>query len=171
MRIRIVIVLVLGLALCGYMPTSAYSSDNEINRESMRGIKGVHVLIEISGKDEIQDGLTSDSILKDVELLLRQNGITVLTEAGMRIYPGNPLLYINANFRKMKNIRSYVYSLHIGFDQNVIVERNKLSIRATTWNLDVVGSTPLNNLNSIRKDIKGLVGRFINAYLSVNPKE
>jgi len=171
MRIRIVTILVLVIALCGFIPTSGYSSDNEINRESIRGIKGVHVLIEILGQDEIRDGLTADLILKDVELRLRKNGITVLTEAGMRIYPGNPLLYINTNFRKMKNVSAYVYSLSIEFDQNVTFERNKLSMRAVTWNLGTVGYTPINNLNSVRKDIKGLVDRFINAYLSVNPKK
>jgi hypothetical protein len=171
MRNRIVTVLVLVLALCGFIPASGLSSDNEINRESIRGINGVHVFIEILGQDEIRDGLTADSILKDVELRLRKNGITVLTEAGMRIYPGNPLLYINANFRKMKNLSTNVYSLSIEFYQNVIFERNKLSMRAVTWNLGAVGYTPVNNLDSVRKDVRGLVDRFITAYLSVNPKK
>jgi hypothetical protein len=170
MRIRIVTVLVLVIALCGFVPESGYSSDNEINRESIRGIKGVHVFIEILGQDEIRDGLTADSILKDVESRLRQNGITVLTEEGMRIYPGNPLLYIKTNFRKMKNVNTYVYSLSIEFYQNVTSERNKLSMRAVTWNSGAVGYTPVNKLNSARKDINGLVDRFINAYLSVNPR-
>ena len=168
---RIAAVFVLVIALCVFIPASGNSSEYEINRESIRGIKGVHVLIKKPGQDEIPDELTADLILKDVELRLRKNGITVLTEEGMRIYPGNPLLYININFIKMKNVRSYIYSLSINFEQSVTLERNKLPVRAVTWSSGVVGYTPINKLNSVRKDIKELVDKFINTYLSVNPKE
>jgi hypothetical protein len=64
-----------------------------------------------------------------------------------------------------------MYSLSIELEQSVILERNKMPMRAVTWNLGVVKHTPANKLNNVRKDIKELVDRFINAYLSVNTKE
>jgi len=134
-------------------------------------MKGVHVVIEKLGQGEYRDGLATDLILKDVELRLRQNGITVLTEQGMRIYPGNPLLYININAIKINNVKSYIYSLSIELEQSVILERNKMPMRAVTWNFGVIKHTPANKLNNVRKDIKKLIDRFINAYLAVNPKE
>ena len=171
MRNRIVTFLVLVTALSVFIPAIGYSSENEINRESIRGMKGVHVVFEKLGQGEYRDGLAADLILKDVELRLRKNGITVLTEAGMRIYPGNPLLYININSIKINNVKAYMYSLSIELEQSVTLERNKMPMRAVTWNLGVVKYTPANKLNNVRKDIKELVDRFINAYLSVNPKE
>jgi hypothetical protein len=171
MRTRIVTFLVLVTALSVFIPTRGYSSENEINRESIRGMKGVHVVIEKLGQGEYRDGLAADLILKDVELQLRKNGITVLTEAGMRIYPGNPLLYININTIKINKVKAYIYSLSIELEQSVILERNKMPMRAVTWNSGVVKHTSANKLNNIRKDIKELVDRFINACLSVNTKE
>jgi hypothetical protein len=64
-----------------------------------------------------------------------------------------------------------MYSLSIELEQSVILERNKMPMRGVTWNLGVVKHTPANKLNNVRKDIKELVDRFINAYLSVNTKE
>jgi hypothetical protein len=49
-----------------------------------------------------------------------------------------------------------VYSLSIEFDQNVLLERNKLSMRAVTWNLGAVGYIPINEINS-KKGYNGLV--------------
>jgi len=40
----------------------------------------------------------------------------------------------------------------------------------TTWSVDAVGTVGREKLRNLRDGIKDYVDRFINAYLSVNPK-
>lgn len=75
---------------------------------------------------------------------------------------------------------TYGYHVCIYLSQTVLLERD-LSLRATgqfrgqsfqadTWSTCVVGVAKGNPSEKIRSTVKDLVDKFINAYLSVNPK-
>ncbi len=65
-------------------------------RESLRGLPGVYVIIESIGKDAQADGLKEEAIRTAVELILRSSGIRVLTESEWLETPAAPYLYVRA---------------------------------------------------------------------------
>jgi hypothetical protein len=74
---------------------SATVADNEFERESLKGLQGVGVLIENLNADAERAGLDSSTLTTDVELRLRQAGIVVLSRAERVRAPGSPYLYVN----------------------------------------------------------------------------
>ena len=64
---------------------------------------------------------------------------------------------------------SYFYNVDVDFLQRVTLVRNPgIEEFATTWSIDYLG----NNMSGkgAREVVKNLVGIFINAYFSMNPK-
>ena len=147
--------------------------DDKYSRESLRGLKGVEVVVENLNPDAERDGLYKTSIQTDVELRLRQAGIKVLTQTEALAVPGMPYLYICISmFRDADRPKVYIYSDHVGLRQTVRLERDP-SIRnvfAATWTTDGVGIAGTAKFSIVRDTIKDDVDKFINAYLSVNPK-
>jgi hypothetical protein len=171
MRIRICAVLVIAITLFGFPPETGFTADNQYSRKSLKGIKGVTVLMEDLGKEEESDGLSKKTILNDIELRLRQNGIKVFSENESYYTPGSPYLYIHTTFKKINNISAYVYAVNIELGQDVTLNRSPIAVSATTWSKDFFGLIPIRDLNSVREHIKISVDVFINAYFSVNPKK
>jgi hypothetical protein len=157
--------------------------DLEITRETLKGLPGVRVIVEAhtlykqrAGLSTEQnapiDGLSKDQIQTDVELRLRMAGIKVLTEAECNKAPGFPTLFITLIMAGSKEIDLYYYSLNIGLCQWVTLVRDpKISIGADTWSSESIGSTGSNEIGDVRNGIKDKVDKFINAWLSVNPKK
>lgn len=59
--------------------------------DTLKGLKGVYVVIEDLNEEVIKDGLTVDAIRTDVELKLRLAGIPVLLEEARLKEPGRRL--------------------------------------------------------------------------------
>jgi hypothetical protein len=152
--------------------SAANAQNDEISRQSLKGLKGVFVLVEPLRAEVEKGGLNKTSIQTDVELKLRQAGTTVLTEAESHAVPGGPVLYVNVNAQSSQNGLTYAYSIRVELNQDVRLDRDP-SIRiigATTWSVAGVGTVGRDNLRDIRNSTKDRVDEFINAYLSVNPK-
>jgi len=150
--------------------SAAAAQDSENNRQSLKGLKGVYVLVEPLEAEVERDGLNQTSIQTDVELRLRQAGIKVLTEGERLAAPGSPFLYVLVN---AKSGSPYAFSIDVEFCQGVRLDRDPSMqiIGATTWSVRAVGTAGRENLRNIRDFIKDYVDQFINAYLSVNPKK
>ena len=153
------------------IPSSVYAqTDDEV--ESLRGLKGVYVLIDSLHPDIEADGLRENQIHTDVELKLRLAGIKVLNEVEYLMEKGKPYLYIRFNsFRHESGL--HIINIGVGLNQSVYLERD-LNIKvygAVTWDLYYTGTVGAKNVNQIRDIIKDLVDEFINDYLSVNPKD
>lgn len=152
------------------MTTFSLAAYHSIQRESLRGLKGVYVSVENLTPEIQKDGLTKDRIQGDVELMLRTAGIKILSKEEWFDEEGGPSLYVNANVLKLSATREYVYSVNISFKQTVYPIRKPMEITgAATWSVGgIVGITP--DLGKIRASIKEQVDEFIKAYWSVNPK-
>lgn len=145
------------------------AQDSELRRTSVKGLTGVGVVIESLDADAEKYGLSKDQIQTVVELRLRMAGIKVLTRAQRLVTLENPFLLINLN--TFKRQETYSYSLDISLHQWVRLERDpQISVPAHTWSVGMVGSVGSKNLNQVTDDIKDNVDKFINAWLSVNPK-
>lgn len=138
--------------------------------ESLRGLKGIYVLIENLPADiEEKGGLTKDQIRTDIELKLRLAGIKVVSREERSTIPGWPCLYVNINPMKRKT-ELVVYAIQTELSQEVFLERNpNIQIKAITWSRGMIGTVGEAKLSQIRTSLKDLIDEFINDYLSVNP--
>jgi hypothetical protein len=151
---------------------TAQDDDPRGERQSLKGLKGVYVLVEDLKAEAERDGLNQASIRTDVELKLRQAGITVLTKAEAEAAPGAPCLYISVDTKGSQSESLYGVSMKVELKQNVRLDRDPSMWLpgVTTWSVEAVGTVGRGKLRNLRDRVKDYADRFINAYLSVNPK-
>jgi len=140
---------------------------------SLKGLKGVFVLVEELGSYLENDGLNRDQIKTDVELKLRMAGIKVLTQAECFKLPGTPYLYINIASVGAKEPfpHTFAYNAEVSLYQQGRFFYISRPIPAATWNKEKIAMVGRFNVqNAIRTTVKDLMDGFINDYLSVNPK-
>jgi|SRR5437588_5862570 len=144
--------------------------DNEYTRKTLVGLTGVYVSVEHIPDEMQRDGLDTTQIQTDVELKLRQAGITVLTRQEWLSTAAAPFLYVNV--QAIKNTNFYAFSVEVQLRQRVtLVHDPAVLILATTWSATgVIGTVGSKKLSSLRETVRDLTDQFINAYLAANPK-
>ena len=146
--------------------------DSEISRATLQGIRGVHVLIEHLDPTVERAGLRSADLKTDVELKLRLAGIPVLSESEWLAEPGSPILVVTIGIQWESDLGVWPYDVEAELVQRVNLERVPKALAfAGTWSIGVIGSVGKLKVGGIRDNVKDLVDKFINAYLSVNPKK
>jgi len=164
-RVRHIIAVMVVLLI---LPGMVWGIDTEITRETLRGIKGGGVMIEDMQPEIERDGLTKNQIQTDVELKLRMAGFNVLSKKEVLKAPGGPWFGVVVNSFKVSR-SLYAYTVEVELWQDVYFERNGQGSKAPTWSTGYLGIAP--GLDHIRSKIKDYVDIFINAWLSVNPKQ
>jgi hypothetical protein len=153
-----------------FLPSGLLGGDDPTTRATLRGIRGIVVVVESLAAEASKDGLTVDMIQTDTELSLRKAGIRVMDS---RQSPPLSYLYLSVNLIKEKGQLEdlYVYNCHIAFEQPATVKSNGVLAIVPTWSVDGVGSIGRNRMSRLIRDrLQDLVEAFLNAYLSVNPK-
>ena len=164
-RIRIV----WGIMSVLILGSSLSFADDRDDRASLRGLRGVRIVVEDVDAEIVKDGLARDQLYTDVELKLLMAGIKVLNEAENRMEKGRPWLYVNAAIMKTDS-ESYIYTIFIEFNQDVRLVRDPdVEVSTGTWK--VVHTGVAGKISHIRERVKMHVDEFVNAYLSVNPKQ
>src|SRR2546425_8239420 len=145
--------------------------DNEYTRKTLAGLTGVYVSVENIPDEAQHDGLDTTRIRTDVELRLRQAGITVLTRQEWLSTAAAPYLYVNVQVIK-NPANFYAYSADVELRQRVTLVHNPAtSILAATWSATgIIGTVGSRRVGSLRENVRDLTDRFINAYLAANPK-
>ena len=145
--------------------------------ESLKGLKGVEVLIEELNPDLEDLNLTMIQMQSEVEAKLRKASVPVLSkEENERIQPlRKPYLYIRINSSKLSSRReSIAYNIGIALNQQVTLRGHaeaKKCFFAPTWYTSVVGAAGRKNVEVILEAVQDLTDKFIHAYLKANPKE
>ncbi|MFX0202193.1 MAG: hypothetical protein ACFFCW_39275 [Candidatus Hodarchaeota archaeon] len=141
--------------------------DSKSSRQTLKGLKEISVLIELLDPQIEREGLTRDQLQRDTELKLRLAGIRVTGLEEQAIKPYMSCIYVRPGV--LKDMYRYVYTVDVQLIQEVsLVRTPNIRARAVTWLYSVTGVT--SEVEDIRTATKDLVDRFINAYLSVNPK-
>jgi hypothetical protein len=140
--------------------------DSELSRETLRGLTGVKVVVEPLEPEIERAGLTTSQLQTDVELKLRLASIKVFTQAEPA-----PFLYVSATAQRLPDLPIYAFSLRVELQQLVTLVRNSERAAATTWDSTGVAVVGASNLSQVRDSIKDGVDKFVNAYLSVNPRQ
>ena len=143
----------------------AEASDDIHSRLALKGLLGVSVVVEDFNDAEKGMGFSEGTFQTDVELKLRMAGIKVLTPDERARIPGRPYLYLNVNPLEGG---SRAFNVSLGLNQDVLLDRNKALVRGTpTWSVGTVG---VGGVPFIRSVVRDEVDKFLNAWLSVNPK-
>jgi hypothetical protein len=160
---------VLATIMVAFSASAAFAAAYAAN--TLKGLTGVGVVVESLNPEVEQDGLTKDQIKTDVELKLRMAGIKVFSEEEWLQTPGCQFLIVNAHLMRFKS-GSYIYQIDVGLNQKDFLKRAaEIDTFATTWQSVVLGICSLSDgRNKVRNAVKDRVDKFIEDYLSVNPK-
>jgi hypothetical protein len=144
----------------------------QTQRETLRGLKGVRVLVVPLPPEVEADGLTATQVQTDTELRLRQAGIKVF---GAEFYQVLPMreqaqLFVYINPVKSRELPLYALSIKVSVGQSIRLARNNFVSYAETWLEETVVFVGASKLSQMRSAANDLVGQFINAYLAVNPR-
>ncbi len=156
------------MLLCSTVAVRA--DDDEYSRRSLAGLKGIAIFIPELPPEVEQSGLMNSAIRTDVELKLRQSGIHIIganegdglsavLTVGVEVLPSGTGLW--------------AYDVNVDVRQVVVLARDP-SIRLPlnkTWSSGAFGTVGKLNVRNLREQVKDQVDKFINAYLSVNPKK
>ena len=142
----------------------SFAGDDQASRQTLKGIKSVNVVIGDLGPDA--EGLvTVDQLRTDVELRIRTAGLTV----------GPAAVYLQVEVTIVKGVEqltgAYDFNCESAIFQDVVVSGNSVKALAETWSTAYVAIVGRDNLSKgIRSDVNDQIDKFLNAYLSVNPK-
>lgn len=151
--------------------STIFAMDSSQDRATLRDLKGVAVKVSVNPELEMA-GMNMNTIQTDIELKLRMVGIKVYTLEESFRTSGKPCLYVSINGIKSDYVPSYSVSFEIRLFQEVCLTRNtKITSLANTWSVGWTGFVGEDKIFNIRDVVKDYVDKFINAYLSVNPKQ
>jgi len=154
---------------------SANAIDSDLTRKTLTGIQGVNVVIEDLQpniqKYAAKARLERDQIKSHVEVLLKKEGVPVLNYDQWLKAPGRPFLYVTINTHEYEKYW-FAYDVRVQLRQKVSLEVNPETVTmADTWGISMTGTTNIGKLGVIKETLNLLVGRFGEAYRSVNTRE
>ena len=159
------------MALIGFPLSPADAAPPE-QRESLRGLQGVEVVIEDIKSDAQVDGLSQDALRAAVELILRSRGIRVLTQSERSGLPSKPYLYVHVDTDKTSS-GQYSFNARVELHQAVsLVHRPQHIMPAPTWSTPGTFRTvgQQNMRMWIINSIEPLVREFVDDFRAINPR-
>jgi hypothetical protein len=175
--------IVIGLASLVFNVPAFSFNDTQESRETLRGVTPIYVVIEGVTPALEHSGLSAKQLKKAVERQLRETGIQVVTTTKKQESGG---LYVRMNTLKSEMLESsfdidyYAISITIELIQRCLplTEKNinasyisSHTALACTWSTSNIYLAGEERLIDIRDCVHELVGHFIKAYVSVNPKQ
>jgi hypothetical protein len=140
-----------------------------LEREPLRGLEGVCVVIEDIPGDVEQMSFVKRQLKTEVGLRLRRARIQALTEEAID-RPGSSYLYVNVNAIGT-DVGLYAYASRVALKQKVFLCREPfIEVFATTWEIGGVGTVGINKLKDIVQSVCGHIDKFIHDYLAVNSR-
>jgi len=157
----------IALALCLITSISAQGARLALEVKSLRGVVGVHVVVESLAADLVSDGLTTDSLEKTVTDRLSAGGIRLLTEDELS-QDGAAIFYISlASVKNDKGL--YACDIHAEVIQAAALTRDPhILTPATTWTSTTVGIVGASNVRQLNDTVGRLADEFVRDYKSVN---
>jgi hypothetical protein len=172
-NLKLSVIFLIAVTLISGLLSKSIAADSESERATLKGINGVSVSVDSFGADSTEierGGLTRAQLQIDIELRLRLAGIKVLTEKEWLDAPGNPMLVLSLLIHGEKPRDFNVCSYDLDFFQTTTLQRDPL-IHSFTSTWSIGGMVGYGKPEYFRNLVKDKTDAFINAYLSVNPKE
>jgi len=150
----------------------SFAQDNAETRSTLKGLKGFYVVMGELDPEIEKEGLIAGQFEKDTERQLRNGGIKIIPEkeySRLKRSPNYPVarLELFAKIIKVEGTELKIFYIAVQVRQMIsLVRKPAIKIFATTWENPEMGQS--NSAAVIRDRVKGLVGQFIDAFLSVN---
>lgn len=166
---RTLAVMILATCLLGAWAWPALAETGQSARQTLRGIKGVLVVITGISPEAERDGLKKSDLQADVESRLKQAGIRVLSRAERFQAPGQPHLFVRFIDQKRTDMELYAISIAVHLEQHVRLTRDaKVLVPAETWGMTGVVSVGAKELQSVRRLVVEYVDMFVEAMSAAN---
>ena len=166
------IVIVCGWLL-GLIVTPAQANDSLENRATLKGLHAILVTSFLEKNPDTQPDLTLEQIQTDVELRLRRAGVTVVDVLSLpKSFPNPPMsLSVTVRLFQVPQQPLYVFTVCVAVEQAMYLARTMQFIPLhPTWSVDNMGVVGTGKIRAVRDHLGDLVDRFINDYLTENPK-
>jgi len=162
-------VLIVALIVLSHFDTSAARAGQVEDRESLRRLPGVEVLVETFLSEEEAAGFSRDAIRTGVELVLQSNGVRILTESERLQTPAAPFLYVKVNPLKHSTAATYCVAIEVELHQAVsMINRPEQQMSATTWNRVQVAIIGEQMTGRVTELVEPLIKQFANDFLTIN---
>ena len=135
-----------------------------IRRKSLKGMKGIYVVVEDLGS-ELKGTLTRRDVRDRVEAQLRTAGIRLFKEKEAAKLPGEPYLYVNLAALPLEHQR-FACRIDLEVHQHVATVHDSKGGHAITWEQGVL---TVGGVETIVKHLDELVFAFVCDYLAINP--
>lgn len=148
--------------------SNVQAMEGKMAQASLKGIRGVSVVVGPI-KAEIESmGLTSRLIKATVQSKLRQAGISELTPEECLKTAGNPNLFVGVATRSLKGTPWYYYTINVALIQDVYLakDQNAGKFPGKTWTTEYYGATT--DLDAIQQRVEEQIDKFIDAYRRAN---
>jgi hypothetical protein len=139
-------------------------------RKRLTGCEGIAVYVNVIAQDASEQQSMKEKVEGDVEQVLKDGGIKVLSEADIQYKQGRPRLRVHlVTFKEPQQRDVYIYSFRIFHLEDAILDRTDRYTEGLCWDSGIyVGRE---RLSAIRSTLKSHVLRYVNDYLAVNPKK
>jgi hypothetical protein len=147
----------------------ACASDDKTDRATLKGIKAVCVVVEVS-PEAGKGGVDKDKLQTGIEAHLQQQGALVDKNATACVYLN--VRALRAMGGNGKPLPLYAADFRLEFMQTVALTRDPTAKTfAPTWSSENMTTVPSSDLGDTSAEIAGsLVDQFIAAYKSANPQ-
>jgi hypothetical protein len=161
------------MTLAGLFPPFVHAQkNNDYAEATLKDIAFVCVVVEPLPDSAKMISLTKDAIQADVELKLRLAGMHVVTQEQSLSIFGRPCVYVNVSLIQITAEKAQAANIEVKLIQRVKLVRNQeIEEVVPTWEAGSLMSNPNPTAQWIRDEVKDQVDRFLNAWLSVNPKK
>jgi hypothetical protein len=151
------------------LATIALASDDKIDRASLRGIKAVCLVVEVTDQGQgAGSGPSQEQLQSEVRDRVRWAGIPLDKDSTTCLYLNvRPLPAMGKN---NKPVGLYAIDFKLEFMQAVTLARDPtIRAYASTWSLANLANVPVQDVDRTTREVSiDLVNKFIKAYQSVN---
>jgi hypothetical protein len=150
-------------------PSQAEPPAEVSERDSLKGLLGIEILVEPLNIEIEQRGLQTGKLQSDIRQRLQKAGITVLTERERVATPTAAVLVVRVD-AVHDRIGRYFYSINLLLTQRVRLEGHVASeLSAVTWiKPGGIGIMADDNVKQLEDQVLHKVDQFIKDYLAVN---
>lgn len=162
-------VVIVALIVLSHFDTSAARAGRIEERESLRRLPGVEVIVETFLSEEEAAGFSRDAIRTGVEQVLHSNGVRLLSESERLATTSAPFLYVKVNPLRHTSAETYCLTIEVELHQAVsLMNRPDQRMSARTWKRVQVAIIGEHITGRVTEVVEPLVKQFANDFLTVN---
>jgi len=161
------------LSLFAGMITFAQVADKvQIQQEFRRRLSdsdGVSVYVSVITKEKSEEESMTSQLQEDVERLLEESEIKIITKEDVEYVPGRPRLGVYLVMYQEPNLKDmYLFSFRVVHFEDAALARNYKFTEGICWDSGLYIGRERTSV--IRSVVKTHVREYINDYLAANPK-